>query len=258
MTVLFIASVVVVGYNVFRAATAVAALRRAERTPRRSGFTTGPYELAYLAEHLAETAIAVMHQEGRLTASRSGTVTITDPATAAEIEVPAEATVVLAVGPTRTRGLADLLDDRRLSGWQLSEASAELRDRLVASGLLRDQRLYARALAGYQSAPFAPVLVGLAGAFALWQADLHEGPVRLVQVGFGVVLAAALAVALWPRPRPSRTSEHGRKVLARARSSSAGDSPAVLVALGGLAALPPDHPLAVAGAAAYVPPGTAR
>ncbi|WP_327677542.1 TIGR04222 domain-containing membrane protein [Kitasatospora sp. NBC_00458] len=258
VTVLFLAAIAVVGLNVFRAAAAVAGLRRAELAPRRSGFTPGTYELAYLAEHLAETAVAVMHQEGRLVASRSGTVTVTDPATAAETAVAAEATVILAAGPTRTRPLAELLADRRLSGWQLAEASPELRERLVASGLLRDQQLYARARAGYDSAPYAPVLVGLMGAVALWQADLHEGPLGLVQAGFGVLFAAALAVALWPRPKPSHTTELGRKVLARARASADGESPALVVALGGLYALPPDHPLAVARAAPPAPPEPVR
>ncbi|MGW6914140.1 TIGR04222 domain-containing membrane protein [Kitasatospora sp. NPDC054939] len=212
------------------------ALRRPEREARRP-YRADVYELAFVAAHLPETLVTALHADGRLVASRAGTVTVTD----GDPREPVEAAVALAAGPTRTHDLLDLL-----ASVPFKAPHRAFEKQLMRTGLLQDDDLHARAVRAAGSLRTAAVLVAAAGGFSAWWAHRHDEGVLLRLLPFAALLAAAVVLAVRGRPERTFTTALGAGVLTKALADPAPRPPALAVALGGLAALPADHDLAIA------------
>ncbi|MFE7528668.1 hypothetical protein ACFU7Y_23560, partial [Kitasatospora sp. NPDC057542] len=239
----------------WRCRSALRELRRAERLAAGREFDLDRIELAFLAGVLAELMLVEMYEGGRLVASRSGDVTVTEAAAGAADGPGAghgpgagdgfEAVAVRWLGPTRTGDIGELIREV-----DRSPETKALRKRLAAQGLADDEELVKRAREAGERMPAVLVSVAAAGLAALvWTLARHEN--WLVPLtAFPPLFAAALWInhTSWP---PTRSATGlGARVLAAALTSERWKHGRAAVAVRGLAALPEDHDLRICRAAA--------
>ncbi|MGW4894530.1 TIGR04222 domain-containing membrane protein [Kitasatospora sp. NPDC004240] len=215
-------------------------LHRAERRATAAGYDPELYELACLTDRLRDTVLTVMHVEGRLVASRSGTVTLTDP----EPRHPAETTVIEAFQGTRTLKLDAVRD-----GVHGHAARERLRQDLVRNGLSQDVTLRIAAADAVRAGRWSPVVILLAGAATTAFALAHGAGAFVPVTAHLVLLVPALAIACRTGPQGDRVTELGHRAIARARAAGRDGDDRLAVAVEGLSALPESHALALALAA---------
>ncbi|MFI5530414.1 TIGR04222 domain-containing membrane protein [Kitasatospora sp. NPDC051853] len=238
---LLVASLAVVSLTRWWIRRAVAELYRAEREKEAEAIgELDLYQLARLAQTVKPTVLVVMHEQGRLTASPEGTVTVTDPVPGDEVE----AALIEAAGPSRTVRITAVAEAALIRG---ADRDAEL----VRRGLLLDRALYERLVGpGATVARAVAVLVLLSAVVSAWWLaargeDLAQ-PLLLHTVLFGVALRSVFRCAPDWRYRTAL----GDRALAEARADAAGAPLTRAVALHGLSALPAGHDLLLATATA--------